>query len=140
MRIPVHVQPLLVNALLAPVVGLALVRGRAEGIVSRDFLGIPFIAYAFIGTIVPVLALSAVANRLCALFRKRGYSSWAWYAVGLIAGAGGGALVGRAFAGFFLGGRWRFLLAGALTGAMCGVIHVLLCRKGERYVADLPAA
>ena len=140
MRSAVHVQALLVNLLVAPIVGLALAYGRPADVGARDLLGIPLIAYAFIGTLVPVLALTAVANRLCVLFRERGYSVWSWYAVGLIAGAGAGTLTAWAFAGFFRGGSRRFLVAGGLTGAVCALIHVLLWRKGERHVADLPAA
>jgi hypothetical protein len=128
-----HARALVANVVLAPILGLGLLYGHLDMVIARDIGGVPLVAYAFIATLVPVTVLSVIGNRICARLERGGFAAWRWYVVGVCFGA-----IAGAFAGWVLGGMGvqsgssRILVAGGITGAVCGLVQVLSRRKGAR--------
>jgi hypothetical protein len=115
-------RSLVVNVLAAPILGTALAHRQVAAVLWRDIGGIPIVVYAFISCLIPVAVLTSVGNRICHSLASgpRRYSAWAWFAAGAAGGAVSGAVVVLIWR-YLRGQSDGLLLAGSVTGAICGV-------------------
>ena len=131
-----HVRALVANVFLAPILGLVFLYGHPGMVIARDIGGVPLLAYAFIATLVPVIVLTVIGNRLCSRLEHGGLAVWLWYVAGVCFGAIAGTFAGWALGGMGVqSGSSRILVAGGLTGAVCGFVQALSWRKGARHGA-----
>ena len=128
----------LANLFLAPVIGILIagvIEQRPFLIVGFDIAGVPLVLYAFISTCIPVIVVTAFANRICARLQKMGdtFSFFTWHILGITIGMFAGGLVG-----FFLQRNVAMILIGAVTGAVLGLADAYLWWRGRD--ASLTAA
>ena len=130
------------NAFLAPVVGTIVAYRQPSLVVSKDIAGVPVVAYAFLATLVPVVVLTALGNRICRLLLSGGrrYSTWSWCLAGATAGGLAGALAGLALRLVGSDGGDDLLIAGLAAGVVCGVAQALAWLTKARSAPDVAVA
>ena len=131
-------RAVLVNSVIAPIMGTALVYREPSIFLGKDLAGVPILVYAFLSTLLPVVLLTSLGNRVCRRLDRRRppYSTATWLGTSASLGAVAGAAVGvfwRALAGPQSAG---FVLSGCLVGATCGVVQAVLWRLGARNHVD----
>jgi hypothetical protein len=120
------IRTLIANWVLTAIVGTALAGALSYGqpllVIGRDIAGVPVVVYALISTAIPVLILTILAHVIFGLLRREReqVSVRTWHIVGISLGALAGALAGLA-----LQRAHGMVLAGALTGAVCGSLQAL---------------
>src|SRR5713101_2146425 len=127
------VRTVFANWVLTAILGTALAGvlfyGQPLLVLGIDLAGVPVVVYALISTSIPVLILTIVGHVIFGLLARRGHqlSVRTWHTVSL----GLGALAGG-WAGLVLERANGMVLAGALTGAVCGCIQALAWRLATR--------
>jgi hypothetical protein len=122
---------LLANAVLAPLLGVALsgilVYGQPTLVLRSDIAGVPAVLYGVISTLIPVVVLTFVGHFGLFFILKsplhRSRTHW------LAAGSSLGALSGLLASGW-LDGPVGLYAVGALVGGACGAAQAAIWWKG----------
>ncbi len=133
LRMRLFVRTVFANWVLTGIVGTALAGilfyGQPPLVFGIDLAGVPVILYALISTMIPVLILTIVGHVIFGLLARRELqlSVRSWHAAGVCLGTIAGALASLA-----LQSAQGMVLAGALTGAVCGYVQALAWWRATR--------
>ena len=122
------------TATLGTLLAGVLFYGQPLLILSIDLAGVPVVVYALISTSIPVLILTLVGHVIFGLLTRPRHqlSMLTWYTVGVSLGALAGGSAGLA-----LQRANGMVLAGVLTGAVCGFVQARAWwRATRRHVGN----